>query len=579
MKILKQNYYRHPLKITFLYGFILGSIVYLIIYGWNNMIFTNINYLANERRDLSQHYFGWAFYRYSSWKYGLGALSTACYPKVTSIINTDSNAIVAFVLKLFSGCLPKDFQYVGFCGFLAFALQGGFSSTLLRKLVNNNIIATILSIPFILSPPMYIKLFYHHALGNHWLIVLALVIWVYKKDECSEKKLISALKPIGIWFIMGFLVMGIHPYIVPMVGMILLGYTINTILDTHKFLTSLFKLFSYLGGSLFFWAIMGGWYALENSDVEKNVHFLYSLGANLNTYFNSWGISRFGPTFPVLENSGQGEGIAYLGMGMILLLVVAFFINIKRFIFEQSKSDIWTAHFLISLLLVWACSFIVSLGPTVSLNGIVLFTIPYPDRLIRFWSNFRSTGRMIWPSIYIIYFLTYRRILLFLKYKKKDFRIVGYMFIFLCVLIQIIDLTPRLLDIHKKFSHEKMNSEFETCLKDKNWNIIASKYAHLVVLPNKDIEHNIENAYVYDFAYLATEHNITLNDFYFSRQNYIDQTPYYLNIINSDAANDDTAYIVTENLLPKIHGKVFIYKIDNFYLLTSKDISKELGER
>ena len=56
---------------------------------------------------------------------------------------------------------------------------------------------------------------------------------------------------------------------------------------------------------------------------------LYDLGANLNTLFNSWGCSYFLKGFPCAR-VGQGEGIAYLGAGMLIMLIVSIPIMVYR---------------------------------------------------------------------------------------------------------------------------------------------------------------------------------------------------------------------------------------------------------
>ena len=79
-----EKYYRMNIKkrlqnpyLIFVLGCLLGSLVFVCIYGLAVVNVTNVAWLTDSSQaeglwDLTQHYLGWVFYRKSPWHFPLG---------------------------------------------------------------------------------------------------------------------------------------------------------------------------------------------------------------------------------------------------------------------------------------------------------------------------------------------------------------------------------------------------------------------------------------------------------------------------------------------------------------------------
>jgi hypothetical protein len=63
--------------------------------------------------DWRQHWLGFLFFQHEPWTFPLGGLPSLLYPIGTNIGFTDSNPLLAIVVKPFAGVLPAEYQLVG----------------------------------------------------------------------------------------------------------------------------------------------------------------------------------------------------------------------------------------------------------------------------------------------------------------------------------------------------------------------------------------------------------------------------------------------------------------------------------
>lgn len=124
------------LWLTLLSG-ILGLTIFILIYSTEVLNVTKDEWL-HDSWDLTQHYYGWMFFRDAKWTFPIGMFQTLSYPNYASIIFTDSIPLFAIFFKLLSSILPETFQYFGIYGMICYILQGVFAFTLLRKFIHNH---------------------------------------------------------------------------------------------------------------------------------------------------------------------------------------------------------------------------------------------------------------------------------------------------------------------------------------------------------------------------------------------------------------------------------------------------------
>lgn len=123
--------------------------------------------------------------------------------------------------------------------------------------------------------------------------------------------------PILLWTLVCVLAAVIHPYFIPMVYTIMLGYLILLVFKEKKIAhAAVTFVVSSVTAAASLW-ILGAFE--KNGSMTDNGFTHYS--ANINTFFNGCGISKY--LSPLTINTGQGEGFGYLGLGMLVCCFLA----------------------------------------------------------------------------------------------------------------------------------------------------------------------------------------------------------------------------------------------------------------
>jgi len=278
-----------------------------------------------NKGDLTQHYLGWAYFRNDPWSFPLGSIPSFGYPFGVSVVYTDSIPLFALLFKVFSPILPSKFQYFGIWGILCYALQGGIASLIIRKYTDKYLIIGISSLFLIFSPILIQRMFTHTALAGHWILLLAIAVWVYRERVQKNQKIETI-----VWSIICSLSVLIHPYLAVMVFALLAGYLIHDYLEYHRMKKNILVLStSIISTALSFW-LAGGF--IHTSNLSEGGLGYYSL--NGNALFNPQGWSSFLKDLP-LATGGQYEGFMYLGFGTMLLVLI----NLAMLAYKKIELD------------------------------------------------------------------------------------------------------------------------------------------------------------------------------------------------------------------------------------------------
>ncbi|CUU50757.1 DUF6311 domain-containing protein [Clostridium beijerinckii] len=513
-------------RIVFALGCLLGALVFIWFYGIRVLDVTYDSWLM-EGGDLSQHYIGWQFFRNSSWSFPfIGLIDGLIYPYKVSVIYMDTIPGLSIIFKILSPILPQTFQYFGIWGILCFMLQGGIGALIIRKFTSQYIICIASSMLFLLSPIMIYRLFGHASLAGHWLILLSIYI-ILNKSKFRDIK-----KSIGAWSIIVFLCVNVHMYFLAITMLLLLCYLAIDYFENK----SIARVISVLGSSIFIALItlfiLGAFYG--SADYETVGLGFYS--ANINALFNPQGYSRYLFNLPT-ATEGQYEGLAYIGLGVIIALIVALYFDIENVLkIKNEKISIFIKNNYIKFIIfiTMIIFFIIALSPQVSLNGKMLLNIPYPKIIIKFLNVFRSTGRFMWPICYFIVIYAIRKILN-ISVKKQ-----AIIFILICVIIQMSDLSNTRNDRYDRFSH---NIEYNSEIKSPLWyKLIKNNYKHIAFM-----KYTVQNyKSLWSLCKYAADNNLTMNDGYVSRKdskavNAIKDE--YLQQLESGICRDDTIYV------------------------------------
>lgn len=550
MKILFKN------NIDYVMICLISLALFLYLYGFRVLDVTNDNFLMTGG-DLSQHYLGWKLFRNSKWFLQGGLMNTGSYPFQTSIIFTDSIPICAVFFKMIRCVLPETFQYFGIWGLSCFLLQGIIAIRLLRPFLKNTYIRIGTSALFLLMPCFLYRMFWHSALAAHWLILLAMC---YFEEADEEESLKTAMIR---WGMLGILCSSIHLYFLPMCGMMLLGTCIKKGLQ-RKWFQSFCCIGVFLVSSVIALWFLGAFSSGMDGGAPGFGYYSFNLNSFLNP-LEKW--STFLPQLS-LYTDGQYEGLAYLGIGSLLIILS----GLLSWIFVGKKK--WTidgvAFFVIAFLLI-----VIAQSNVVAFGKYLLFQYKIPVWCEKLVAPFRSSGRLIWPVCYILLFCASVQ---FKKIKRKQAVRLTVFMIFFAVLLQIGDFSAALYQIHSKFQNQEVyenslegeKSVFHKLQLENNW-------SHLIFL-NKN---GLSQEDLYAFTDFATSHNMTINDFYFARNLNYKTNAVALDFLMHPFEEDvfvctlDDAFLTLDNQLHWYRDDSFLYgtmnKVSDIEEITIED--------
>lgn len=480
------------LFLSFLEGGIIGTIVFILLYGFHVLDVTNIDWILQQpHSDILQHYMGWAFFRNGEWMFPWGMTNSLSYPMKSSIIFTDSIPHWAFFFKLISPILPQTFQYFGIFGLFCMFMQGATSSLLVKRLTNNTIYALLASIFFLLATPLSKRLFIHTALASQWIIIVGLYLFLFNTNNSFRQRILY-------WTLIIWYAAGIHITILA-ICCIILGFDVLKSLNKNNIWPSFVLLGIPVIVAVATIYLYGGLTSDTNPVSSTNDGGgLGWCGANLNMPFNPIYASNstFLSPLPISNRSNDG-GYCYLGLGGIMLLIASIvyvFLNRKQLLNETNKKNaLWT----IIMIIVFS---IIAISPRVTCGSKVLFEYHPPKLILGLWEVFRATGRFMWPIYYLILILT---IITFHKYFTNH--TIATILFSIILFIQTIDIVPGIYQttsmvVKPQQEIKVLSSEWEEIAHGRN--LVCSD--NLTILDYPEI------------LQWANEHHMKLNTFYFA---------------------------------------------------------------
>ncbi|MEE3342916.1 MAG: DUF6311 domain-containing protein [Bacilli bacterium] len=511
--------------------------------------------------DILQHYIGWEGYRFSSWTFPIGLSNSLSYPHHISVIFTDAIPICAFIFKIFSFLLPKKFQYLGLYGVSCYILQALTSSKIIKKYTDSKLLTILISILFIYSPIMIFRMFYHTSLCSHWLILISLsTLFLYEEYEKNKKIYIT-------WMIISFLCSTIHIYLLAMCGIILIGYILLDILNTKKITKSIKLLITYLVIATITTYIFGGFHNISKIDNEGLGYFSF----NLNGFLNPLDWSSYTKTLPMIE--GQYEGFAYLGLGLLILIAISVVLLIITLIKDRNKL-IKYKNLSISLLFISIICIIFALSPKAYYGDKLLYNLKLPNFINDIWGIFRSTGRFIWPVVYIITICSLIIIIKRLSFKK------AVIILIICLYIQITEIGETLSNtydyytfLNSKEKPQEVEVKYDLDKYPYIKQLAKNKDTKILYLASKDF--NTLDIYVY--SDWALNHGLKTNLFWFSR-NFINDYIFSPKNLKIKKTSKNNLYLFTTKNECKSY-KLHCYELpNNHYLGYIKELDKKRKE-
>ncbi len=385
MKLL----YKPSLLIYYIGLIVISALIFESFFGFVNVNPTNYNWLYKKTTDMLPDIATWEHYKYANTKgLPLGTFESYAYPQLIGVGNTNIVPWLHMPIKPFSHTLPPHFHLFGIFVLLCFVLQIYFGDLLFKQWGVPISIERFMGVTLlVIAPPLLFRLS-HIALMAHWIILAGLVVFF------SKQKIILKC----LWyFTLGFFSVTTHPYLVlfPMLmgfASVLQDFFVAKNKQVGRLALLLFS--SPLGVLLGAW--ISGIFSLPAGASSSSGLGYYA--SNLNTFFNNFGKSNSTFLHLPVQQAGQYEGMAYLGLGVLILWVTVLCIKSCRIILAEKIKKYWT------LVLVALLAFIYATGLELSFNEHYLFPIPHSKRgfIYATLSIFRSSGRYIWLVFYLL---------------------------------------------------------------------------------------------------------------------------------------------------------------------------------
>jgi Family of unknown function (DUF6311) len=432
--------------------------------------------------DWSWHHLGWLYYQRDEWRFPLGMIPNYPHPFGSVTGYTDSIPWVALLLKLLP--LPDgEYQYLGPYIVLSFILSGYWGARLVRLFASSTVEIVLGALPFIVTPILLMRTG-HAALTAHWLILWALHL--YLRPSSNEGQVEATVLSATL---LGFVVAGVHPYLMAMTVPILLAllwrlYAIDRALEQRAALIALAQVLGATAATLFTFGYLNG--------TGPGGGGYGTFVADLLTFVNSMGYSRIVPQLP--SRPGEIEGFGYLGLGVLTLLgyiAIAGRNHLSQVPWKRLRP----------LLVVSAVLFVYALSVRVTVAGHVLFDTEFTFFTIA--KIFQSSGRFIWPSYYLLVLLAVVGTLRLTAHRAR----VGSIALGVAGLLQVVEQAPGATRFGRDaFPIHVPQSEI--------WNLARGSYRHMKLFPpptRSKYKPDIESHAPVPLGYLALRNGMTID--------------------------------------------------------------------
>jgi hypothetical protein len=460
--------------------------------------------------DWGTHMLGWLHYRSAPlWHLPLGQVPNLGYPLGTSMIFTDSIPLLGLVLRPFSALLPTDFQYLGLWLLASFVLQGALGARIASIYLKSRVAITASAALFVLLPAFVMRNV-HPALTAHW-IILAVLYGALRGPRRTRWGLVVLVSMTAL----------IQPYIWMFVLVLLFGVLVDDVRRGASSGVTAAAAFAWcLAVSAGLLALVGGF----SSGFQTSTGGFGEASANVLALVASNGTSRLiGLNTPPT----QGEGMAFLGLGVLSVLAIGLVLSIwdrrrcqpvRRF--SANRWPLATGVAVV-LLAVFALSDRVFVGSHEVLNISWLY-----DPIRPLAEKFRSSGRAVWPLMYMFVALAIGGLRMSLSRSTKRPELTATVVLAVCAGIQYADLTiqNRHEDVKKHF-FDQSAPYFVDRLSDPRWTLIGTDhYQHMAVVPTTlygctgvKHEEGYNSGRIALLSLQAYRASLTFNSGYFSR--------------------------------------------------------------
>src|SRR5271157_118884 len=519
----------------------------------------NIDWLGE---DGAHHYIGWEMFRQDPhWHWPLMYTNRLGYPVGESVALVDVNPWMAMAFKPFSSLLGEPFQYFGIEAILCYALQLFVALRLFRLLLGTNFVGILTaSLFFLIAPPLTFRLKFHYTLSNHWLLLVALLVFFQAEQESPgavKRFIISALILAGVG-------VATNPYIAFPI-LLLIVAALGSLLWRGKLtLRQAAGFMAALGMTCVIVAYSLGFIIAGGRGYGGAGYRNYSMNL-LSPIDPGWfGSIIFPARVPQLER-GQYEGYNYLGAGIIVLALIVLVYGLLR----RDKLPVLDKRWVFFLLLCCLLLTLMALTTRVLIGSKTMVDVDSRQVLSRFLAPLRSSGRLFWLPYYTILTALLAAPYFFMRRSRANALLA-------CLLVlQFVDTIPL-----RRWLYSGVHQSYPKALKSPIWHQLGSVYENLVVLPAWQCGPRLSPGGVYGYRYfgfLATDQKMRTNSYYTAR--YTGKAlELHCNRLAFELPNQplspDSAYVVTPAIAAQIEsgptGEGKCHDLDDFILCSPK---------
>jgi Family of unknown function (DUF6311) len=543
---------------------IAGLLWVLILMGAAPLNPRNIGWLG---WDGAQGYIAWGLFRQDPhWHWPLTYTNWLGYPAGLAAALLDPNPLFVVLLKPFSPLLPEQFQYFGIEAVLICALQFFFAMKLFRLVLGPNPLGIgLCSLFFLMAPPLAWRLSQHYALGNHWLILAALLIFFQAQQESPRAIPRFVVSGLLLTAVAG----GINPYLAIPVGLVLTAAVVSLLWQRRLPLSKAVGFMAAMGLIGFVVPFSLGFVIAGSKGYAAWGYRHFSMNLLSPVDPGEWA-SVVVPRMPE-GTSGQYEGYNYLGAGVLAVGLIV----LGAVIMRRSKLRFLDRRWLVPLLLCCMVLTLMALSTRVMIGSKTLVDLDPRERLSPYLSSLRASGRLFWTPYYVILVAVLAAPFAFLRKSWANVLIAC------ALLLQIADTRSL---VH--WVHTTGMKGHPSPLKSPVWSQLGSLHENLVVLPawqcaplvSPDGFRGFQT-----FGFLSVAQRMHTNSYrpgrYTEKNRDLDCRQAIV-ALSERPLSPDTAYVVTPKLAAAIAagptGPGKCHEVDGFVLCSAKTDFKAL---
>ncbi|MSP02925.1 MAG: hypothetical protein EXR07_18060 [Acetobacteraceae bacterium] len=377
--------------------------------------------LTGSDHDLADVLVGYSYLMRAPWSLPVLRVQNLAPPDGTNIFWLDAVPWLSLVGKAIFSATGIAINLLGIFVLACFVLPGAAMTVVLAAAGQRHFLAALSGTTLTMATPYLLFRWGHPALMAHFLIIVALALYLIALRRPEDRRVATT------WIALLAITLLDNLYVFVMVGGIWSAALAQRGLSRTVSRKHLIAEGFAAVGLVIFTALVTGILTPDLRSAGKQVYGVLSM--NLVSPF----IPQMSGMIPPLAQYRVGhvmqyEGFAWLGMGVLLLLLIGARSS-ARWIVARGRSHIA----LIAILTVYL---LFALSNRVFLGHRLLLDIPLPNVVLQVFGTFRSSGRFFWP---IGYALVAIGILTTLRSLQPKAAILALGF---ACAIQVIDVEP-----------------------------------------------------------------------------------------------------------------------------------------